>query len=127
MTWLLIGLGGALGSLARYWAAEAVAGLLGSTFPWGTLFVNVTGSFVIGLAAGGMVGSARLPEVPFVRHFVMMGICGGYTTFSSFSLQTLMLIQAGEFGRALLNALLSVTACLLATWAGFALAATLSR
>lgn len=127
MTPLLIAAGGALGSLARYWISEALALALGPAFPWGTLLVNVTGSFVIGLAAGGTIGDLRLISSPFVRHFVMVGLCGGYTTFSAFSLQTVSMLQAGDVGRASLNVVASVTTCLVATWAGYALAAALSR
>jgi CrcB protein len=127
MTPLLIAVGGALGSLARYWISEALALALGPAFPWGTLLVNVTGSFVIGLAAGGTIGDMRLIASPFVRHFVMVGLCGGYTTFSAFSLQTVSMLQAGDVGRASLNVFASVATCLVATWAGYALAAALSR
>jgi CrcB protein len=127
MTTLLIALGGALGSLARYWVSEALALALGPAFPYGTLLVNVTGSFVIGLAAGGTIGDSRLIASPVVRNFVMVGLCGGYTTFSAFSLQTVSMLQAGDVGRASLNVAASVTACLVATWAGYALAAALSR
>jgi fluoride exporter len=124
---ILIALGGALGSLARWWISEALALAVGPAFPWGTLLVNVTGSFVIGFAAGGTIGDTRLIASPFVRHFVMVGLCGGYTTFSAFSLQTVSMLQAGDVGRASLNVVASVTTCLVATWAGYALAAVLSR
>lgn len=127
MNGLLIAVGGAIGSLSRYWVAEWVARMLGTAFPYGTLLVNVTGSVLIGLAAGGSWDHVRLSEAPVVRSFVMVGICGGYTTFSSFSLQTLLLLQAGEWLRASVNVLLSVFACLLASWAGFALATFFSR
>ena len=127
MTPLLIAVGGALGSLARFWISEALALAFGPAFPWGTLLVNITGSFVIGLAAGGTIGDTRLIASPFVRHFVMVGLCGGYTTFSAFSLQTVSMLQAGDVGRASLNVVASVATCLVATWAGFALAAALGR
>jgi CrcB protein len=127
VTAILIALGGALGSLARYWASEAIARAYGPGFPWGTLLVNVTGSFLIGLAAGGYGPHGRLIESAVVRQFVMVGLCGGYTTFSAFSLQTVSMLQAGDVGRAGLNVAASVVTCLVATWAGFALAAALSR
>jgi CrcB protein len=127
MTPWLIAIGGALGSLARYWISEALALALGPGFPWGTLLVNVSGSFVIGAAAGGTIGDTRLIASPFVRHFVMVGLCGGYTTFSAFSLQTVAMLQAGDVGRASLNVVASVAGCLAATAIGFALAALLSR
>ena len=127
MTALLIAIGGALGSLARYWISEALALTLGPQFPWGTLCVNVTGSFLIGLAAGGSWDEVRLMDSTFVRHFLMVGICGGYTTFSSFSLQTVAMLQVGDVGRAAVNVVLSVLTCVAATWSGFAIAAALSR
>ena len=127
MSSVWIALGGALGSLGRYWLSEWFALAFGPQFPWGTLFVNVSGSFVIGFVAGWSGAGGRLIESPFARHFVMVGICGGYTTFSAFSLQTLAMLQAGDVGRAGLNVTASVAACLLAAWAGYALAAFGSR
>jgi CrcB protein len=127
VTPFLIAVGGALGSLARFWISEALALALGPEFPWGTVLVNISGSFLIGLAAGGSIGDTRLIATPFVRNFVMVGLCGGYTTFSAFSLQTVAMLQAGDVGRASLNVAASVSACLAATWAGYALAAALSR
>ncbi len=124
---ILIALGGALGSLARWWLSETLALAAGPGFPWGTLLVNVTGSFVIGAAAGGSWNDVRLIETETVRYFVMVGLCGGYTTFSAFSLQTVGMLQAGDVGRAGLNVVVSVLACLLATWAGYALATALAR
>ena len=124
---ILVALGGALGSLARWWISEALALAAGPAFPWGTLLVNVTGSFVIGAAAGGSWNDVRLIETDTIRYFVMVGLCGGYTTFSSFSLQTVGMLQAGDVGRAFLNVAASVLACLTATWAGYSLAAALAR
>ena len=126
MTPFLIAAGGALGSLARFWISEALALAFGPAFPWGTLIVNVSGSFVIGLAAGGSIGGTRLLALPLVRHFVMIGLCGGYTTFSAFSLQTVSMLQAGDVGRASLNVVASIATCLVATWAGYAFAAAVS-
>jgi CrcB protein len=127
VTALLIALGGALGSLARWGISEALARAWGPEFPWGTLLVNVTGSLLIGAAAGGSWHDVRLIESAFVRQFVMVGVCGGYTTFSAFSLQTVGMLQAGDAGRAGLYVLASVATCLVATWAGYALAAALAR
>ena len=127
MTPIFIALGGALGSLLRWWLSETLAVTLGPQFPWGTLFVNVTGSFVIGAAAGGSWNDVRLIEIDAVRSFLMIGICGGYTTFSAFSLQTVSMLQAGDVGRAGINVVASLAACLIATWAGYALAAALAR
>jgi CrcB protein len=126
MAALYVAIGGALGSLARYYASEALALLLGAAFPWGTLIVNVSGSFVIGCVAGGAGADGRWIESPFARQFLMVGICGGYTTFSAFSLHTFGMLQAGDVGRASLNVVGSVALCVLATWAGYAAAAALS-
>jgi len=124
---LWIAVGGALGSLARYWVSEALALALGPAFPWGTVLVNVSGSFVIGFVAGGSGAHGRWIESGFAREFIMVGLCGGYTTFSAFSLQTVSMLQAGDVGRAGLNVAGSLVLCLLATFAGFAAAAALTR
>jgi CrcB protein len=118
---LVVALGGALGSLGRYGLTELAQRLLGTGFPWGTLLVNVTGSALIGALAGGLVPE-RILAPTLVRELLVIGVCGGYTTFSSFSLQTLQLLQAGEPLRAAANVLLSVALCLAATYAGFVLA-----
>src|SRR4029450_14000782 len=92
-----IALGSALGGVARYWCTGFAARILGETFPWGTLLVNVLGSFIIGFFATLTGPDGRVfPETP-PRQFVMIGLLGGYTTFSSFSLQTLNLVQDGEW------------------------------
>jgi fluoride exporter len=127
MTVLWIAVGGALGSLARYWMSEAIALAVGPAFPWGTVLVNISGSLVIGVVAGGAGAHGRWIESDFARQFVMVGLCGGYTTFSAFSLQTVSMLQAGDVGRAGLNIAGSVLLCLLATWLGFAAAAALTR
>jgi CrcB protein len=124
---IYIAVGGALGSIARYYAALAFTALAGTWLPWGTVLVNVTGSFVIGCAGGAAIAGAPASAAPWVRYFVMAGLCGGYTTFSAFSLQTLDLMQAGLPGRALCNVLISVCACVAATALGYAVAAALTR
>ncbi|MCX7057198.1 MAG: fluoride efflux transporter CrcB [Proteobacteria bacterium] len=124
---ILIALGGALGSLARWWISEAFVLTTGLALPWAILLVNVTGCFVIGAAAAGSWNDVRFIDTDVVRYFVIVGLCGGYTTFSAFSLQTLGLLQAGDVGRALLNVAASVLGCLAATWAGYTLAAALAR
>jgi fluoride exporter len=117
-TWLWVALGGALGSMARFGIANAMTALTGPQFPWGTLLINATGSFVIG-CFGALTGSRGSFAVPAdIRAFVMVGICGGYTTFSSFSLQTLELMQAGEVLAASGYILGSVILCLLFVWLG---------
>ncbi len=125
-----VGLGSALGGLARYWLGTWVATLTGPSFPWGTLLINVLGSFVIGLFAAALgtrgpfaaaLGPDGLAGVLDVRAFVMVGLCGGFTTFSSFSLQSLELLQAGRYGPALGYMAGSALACLAAVWAGWVL------
>ncbi len=120
-TYLAVALGGALGSVARFWVAGTMAALVGARFPWGTLLINVLGSFVIGAMAGLTLTPARMGVHPDFRIFVMVGICGGFTTFSSFSLQTLELLQAGEIVPAFGYILGSVVLCLVFVWLGWLL------
>lgn len=126
MIYVWIAVGGALGSVARFWCSGAVASLVGETFPWGTLIVNVIGSFIIGFAATSMGPDGRMFVGTTARQFVMAGLCGGYTTFSSFSLQTLTLMNDGEWLAAASNITLSVALCLVAVWAGHILAINLN-
>ena len=121
----LIGLGGALGSMARAAVAEAVARLTGPAFPWGTILINITGSFLIGLVAGLTVAHGRAPGLAAARTFLMVGFCGGYTTFSSFSLQTLDLLRDGRGAQAAGNVVLSVLLCLGAVAVGHQAGASL--
>ena len=121
------GLGGAIGSIARFWASGVVARHFGEIFPWGTLLVNVTGSFIIGFFATATGPDGRWLAAPSVRQFMMLGIWGGcMTPFSSFSLQTLNLARDGEHFRAGANSVLSFIVCLVGVWLGHALAASLS-
>jgi CrcB protein len=124
---LAVALGSALGGVARYGLSGLVARSFGETFPWGTLLVNVIGSFLIGFVATLTGPDGRLLVSPVTRQFWMPGIFGGFTTFSSFSLQTLTLAQDGEWARAGANVGLSVALCLIAVWLGAMLAATLNR
>ena len=126
MTYLWIALGGALGRVARFWMSNAVAQRFGATLPWGTLFVNVTGSFLIGVLAGLSGSGGRLAGADSFRQFFIVGVCGGYTTFSAFSIQTLDLIRAGQLLHAGGNVLLSVTLCLIAVWLGHLLGSALN-
>ena len=121
--YLWIALGGALGSVARFGASEAVARGMGAAFPWGTLAVNVVGSFVIGFFATLTAPGGRWPVGSEGRHFFMTGVLGGFTTFSSFSLQTLGLMREGEWLRAGGNVTGSVALCLVAVWLGHVAAA----
>jgi fluoride exporter len=124
--YLWIAMGSALGGMARFWCSGIAARLVGETFPWGTLLVNVVGSFIIGFFATLTGPDGRIFVDTLTRQFVILGICGGYTTFSSFSLQTLSLLQDGEWWLAGANIALSLVACLLAVWAGYALAASIN-
>jgi CrcB protein len=126
LSYFWVALGGALGTTARYWLSGVVARSIGETFPWGTLVINVTGSFVIGFFAALTGPDGRLFVGSTTRQFVMIGMCGGYTTFSSFSLQTLNLINDGEWLRAGANIGLSVLLCMIAVWVGVVLAASIN-
>lgn len=126
ITYLWVAVGGALGSVARFACSSLIAGWFGQTFPLGTLVINILGSFVIGFF-GTLTGpDGRILVSGDVRQFVMVGICGGYTTFSSFSLQTMALAQDGEFLQAGLNVVASVALCLTAVWLGYVAAAALN-
>ncbi len=113
-----VAVGGALGSLGRFWLAEAFASWLGTGFPWGTVIVNVTGCFAIGFFSTLTGPDGRVLVATVARQFFMIGICGGYTTFSSFSLQTLNMAQKGDWGQAGIHVAASVFLCLLAVWLG---------
>ena len=115
---MLVGLGGAVGSMLRYGLGLLSVSAWGSSFPWGTILINVGGSFLIGLVGAGTVADGFLPASPALRLFIMVGICGGFTTFSSFSLQTLDLVRDGRTGAGLLNVGLSVLLCFGAVSAG---------
>jgi fluoride exporter len=124
--YLWIAIGSALGGTARYFCSGVAARWIGETFPWGTLIVNVLGSFIIGFFATLTGPDGRVFIGSTARQFVMVGFCGGYTTFSSFSLQTLSLMQDGEWVYAGVNITASVVLCLIAVWAGYVLAVSLN-
>lgn len=115
---LLICLGGFLGTGARYGLNGWISHRFGETFPLGTLTINISGSFVIGIVFIATGPDSRVLVSADVRQFLMIGILGGYTTFSSFSLQTLTLLRDGEVGAAIANVGLSVAVGLVAAWAG---------
>ena len=121
MPYLWVTLGSAIGGLLRYtitrWTMH-----ISLSFPYGTIFINVLGSFVIGYFGTLTLQSGKYPASDNLRLFVMMGICGGFTTFSSFSLQTFDLMRSGAWGRALANVVLSVVLCVAAVAAGHRLA-----
>ncbi|MGA2893843.1 MAG: fluoride efflux transporter CrcB [Xanthobacteraceae bacterium] len=125
-SYIWVAIGGACGTIGRYWLSGVVARLIGETFPWGTLFINVSGSFVIGFIAAITGPDGRVFVGSTTRQFLMVGICGGFTTFSSFSLQTLNLMNDGEWLRAGGNVVLSVVLCLIAVWVGYLLAANIN-
>ncbi len=123
---LWIALGGALGSVLRYWVGAWMAPFSRS-LPWGTIGINVVGSLLIGFFGTLTLANGRHPAPDGLRLFVMVGLCGGFTTFSSFSLQTLDLLRAGLFDRALLNVGLSVSLCLASVAAGHGAGAAWNR
>ena len=126
MAYFWVALGGALGSVGRFWLNGIVSAKIGETFPWGTLVVNVTGSFIIGVigALANPEGRMDSPSRIFATQFLMIGICGGYTTFSSFSFRTLQLLQERQWLYAGGNVMLSVGLCLIAVWLGWLLGST---
>lgn len=127
VTYLGIAIGSALGGLARYGCSLLAVAWLGPAFPWGTIVINILGSFVIGWFATLTGPDGRLLVSSVVRQFVMVGICGGYTTFSAFSLETLTLLQRGSLAGAAANAGLSLLLCLVAAWAGHKVAEAANR
>lgn len=114
LLWVMFG--GALGAGARYLVSGWIAQAAGETFPLGTLVANVTGSFLIVIIAEVSGPDSPYLVSPIWRQFLMLGVLGGFTTFSSFSLQTLNLVRDGELGLALLNVTASVVLCLLGAW-----------
>jgi len=124
--YLWLALGGAIGTLARFGVSELAAHHWGESFPWGTLIINVSGSFLIGFFATLTNSDGRYALNHTTRHFVMTGVFGGFTTFSSFSLQTLNLARDGEWARAGANSLGSLFLCLIAVWIGHVVAVAIN-
>ena len=119
MRYWLIFAGGGLGAVLRYWVQGLVYNRVGSGFPYGTVVVNIAGCFVIGLLMVSL--EERFLATPALRLFLTVGILGGFTTFSSFSFETLALFRDGESALALANVGFSVLLCLCATWTGMKL------
>ena len=130
MTWstaLVVALGSALGGVARVWATVLVGRLAGEGLPWGTLTVNVVGSLMIGLVASLSAPEGRWLAHPLTKQFFLLGVFGGFTTFSAFSLQTLNLLRDGEVLKAAAYVGASAVLCVLAAWAGHLLAGAVQR
>ncbi len=113
---LAIALGGAAGAVLRYGSSLGIHQLLGRGFPYGTLFVNVSGSLLMGILYVLLI--ERMALSPEWRAGMLVGLLGGFTTFSGFSVETLQLFEEGAFVRAAMNIILSVVLCLAAAWAG---------
>jgi fluoride exporter len=121
-----IAVGGALGSVARYWLTVAWMPY-SQSLPWGTILINIIGSFAISFFGFLTMESGRFPMPEIARLFFTAGICGGFTTFSAFSMQTLVLLRDGSPGRALLNIVASVVFCLIAVSVGYLSASYLNN
>lgn len=117
--WAVIALGSAAGGVLRHVVTEAVMRLTGPAFPWGTVVVNASGSLVMGVVAALAVGGVTAPWSPLTRHAAMTGVLGGFTTFSAFSLQTVVLASQGQWVAAAANVAVSVVVCLVCCWAGY--------
>jgi fluoride exporter len=120
--YLCVAAGGAIGSVGRYWVGLVTDRAWGEPFPWGTILINIVGSFIIGFFSTLTLPSGPLPGSADLRTFIMVGLCGGFTTFSSFSLQTLALMRAGDWVGAMGNVLISVVLCIVAVALGHVLA-----
>jgi CrcB protein len=127
LIYVLVTLGGGLGALGRFLLASLMTNYFGESFPWGTLVINITGSFAIGFFGTLTDPGGTLMVRPAFRTFFMVGICGGYTTFSAFSLQTLRLAQGQHWLGAGANIVGSNIGCLVAVWLGHVCAASLRR
>jgi fluoride exporter len=116
LKYVMVGAGGCLGSILRFWLGTYVGGRMGTRFPYGTLVINVTGSFLIGLIFA--VLTAKTSWSPNWSYLILIGFIGGYTTFSSFEFETLRTIQGGQIGLGLLYVAVSVIIGFIAVWGG---------
>ncbi|AQT48178.1 fluoride efflux transporter CrcB [Bartonella choladocola] len=123
---LWVAFGGALGTVLRYWLSLLMVPV-SKNLPWGTILINIVGSFVIAFFGVITMSQAKWPMGETIRLFVMVGICGGFTTFSSFSLQSFELLKKGAVGEAFLNIIISVAFCLFATAMGFYLGSKINH
>ena len=127
-SYLWVAIGSMIGGMSRFWLSNVVAEKWGVSFPWGTIIINITGSFVIGIFAALTLAEGRLnTSRSFVVQFWMYGICGGYTTFSAFSWQTLSLLREKQWLWAGGNVAISLAACMVAVWLGFVLGEVINR
>lgn len=117
MNTVLIFLGAGIGGVLRFWVSNGIYWLAGRAFPYGTLFVNISGCFFMGLLFVLLFERPHTFETP-LRMFLLIGLLGGYTTFSAFSMETVMLFEQGEWFCATVNAILSVTGCIVFTFLG---------
>jgi len=116
MQLLAIATGGAMGALLRFWVSSGVHGVVGRSFPYGTLTVNVLGSMLIGVLY--VIFNERVEVNPHWRALLMVGMLGAFTTFSTFSMETLELLEKGDLIKAVVNVLLNVFLCVSAAWVG---------
>jgi CrcB protein len=116
LKYLMVGIGGGLGSILRFWLGSYIGSRMGTRFPYGTLVVNITGSFLVGLVFAFL--TARTQWSPNWRYLIPIGFIGGYTTFSGFELETLRTIQEGQMGLGLVYVAASVVVGLAAVWGG---------
>jgi len=116
LKYVMVGIGGCLGSILRFWLGSYIGGKLGTRFPYGTLVINVSGSFLLGIVFALL--TARASWSPNWRYLLLIGFIGGYTTFSSFEFETLRMIQDGQTGLGLLYVATSVAIGFVAVWGG---------